>query len=289
MEGFTPARDTSDPGILHCNSKGRDTSTIDAMPAAVTLYVYGLGVWYLLNNTQRGVMKFLREETHTLSIRIIEKDAEGGVANDTTTTVPMTSDVIFIAGDKPARTRIELNERMPFNRYDWQWNDPEDLRWLVDMTNDIHGGVPVVPIPNDKVLTQMWVHNALFYTKNYTDYDMNVALSTGGVINDTFGAVGCITGAKIEADVVRIYQENVIDRTLAKVPNYTHEVYIYNQGTDVTSDFYRYYEILGEQSPIPRQYALQAGAMSTMSGDIVCNSIRGDGKGDDVEEEEGGG
>jgi hypothetical protein len=276
MEGITPARDTSDPGILHCNSKGRDTSTIDAMPATVTLYVYGLGVWYLFDKAQRGVMNFLREESHELSIRIIEKDAEGGVVSDVTTPVPMTTDVIFIAGDKPALTRIELNERMPFNRYDWQWNDPEDLRWLVDMTNDVHGGIPVVSIPNEKVLTQMWVHNALFYTKNFTNYDMDIALPSGALVNDNFGAVGCITGAKIEADSVRVFQENVIDRTLVKVPNYTHEVYIYNQGNDTTSDFYKYYWILGEQSPIPRQFDLQAAGPVNMSGSIVCNSIRGD-------------
>ncbi len=128
MEGFTPAHDTSDPGILHCNSKGA-TFTIDSMPAAVTLYVYGLGVWYL-SNAQRGVMKFLREESHELSIRIIEKNAEGGVSADDTVTVPMTGDAITIRGINPARAGIELNEGASFDRFDWQSNDPEDLRWL---------------------------------------------------------------------------------------------------------------------------------------------------------------
>src|SRR5882757_4207010 len=173
MQGIdTPARDISDPGILHCNSKGRDASPIDGLPATVTLYVYGLGVWYMVDNAQRGTMRFLREESHDLSIRIVEKNAAGAVAGDDVVTVPMTGNEIFIAGDKPARTRIELNQRMPFNRYAWQWNDPEDIRWLVNMTNDIHGGVPVVPIENDKTITPLWVHNALFYTKDYTDYNM---------------------------------------------------------------------------------------------------------------------
>jgi hypothetical protein len=278
MTGNTPA--TNDfPGIPFCNSKGRDTSVIDAMPATVTLYVYGLGVWYLIDNTQRGVMRFLREETHTLSIRVIQKDEAGGIANDETIVVPMTTDEIFIAGDRPARTRIELNQRMPFDRFDWEWNDPEDIRWLVNMTNDIHGGVPVVPIPNDKTLTPLWVHNALFYTKNYTDYDMDVTTETGEVIDHRFGAVSCLIGAKIEADSVRVYLQDVIDTKLIKVPNQTHEVHIFNQGSDVESDFYKYYEILGEQSPIPRQFDLEAVGMKSMSGEMACNSVWGDGQG----------
>jgi hypothetical protein len=280
MQGLDiPAGDTSDPGILHCNSKGRDAAAIDGMPATVTLYVYGLGVWYMVDNAQRGTMKFLREEGHELSIRIIEKASTGMVASDDTVTVPMTTNEIFIAGDKPADTRISLNRRMPFNRYAWQWNDPEDIRWLVNMTNDIHGGVPVLPIPNDKVLTPLWVHNALFYTKSYTDYNMDIVTSGGAPVDDHFGAVGCIVGAKIEAEAVRIFQKDVIDRTLAKVPDFTHEVHIYNQGSDTTSDFYKYYEILGEQSPIPREFDLKAAGMSTMSGDIVCNAVWGDGDG----------
>lgn len=282
MQGVDkPAHDTFDPEIQHCDSKGRGASAIDAMPATVTLYVYGLGVWYMVDNAQRGTMRFLREETHELSIRIIEKTSTGTISSDDTVVVPMTTDEIFIAGDKPARTRIELNQRMPFDRYAWQWNDPEDIRWLVNMTNDIHGGVPVVPILNEKVITPLWVHNALFYTKNYTNYDMDIALPTGEVIDNRFGAVGCIIGAKIEAAAVRIYQKDVIDRTLTKVPDFTHEVHIYNQGADVTSDFYKYYLILGEQSPIPRKFDLIAppGA-SSMSGELVCSSIWGDGDGE---------
>jgi hypothetical protein len=282
MQGVdNPVTDTFDPGIPHCDSKGRDPAAIDGMPATVTLYVYGLGVWYMVDNAQRGTMRFLREESHQLSIRVVEKSSSGQVAADDTVIVPMTTEEIFIAGDKPARTRIELNQRMPFNRYAWQWNDPEDIRWLVNMTNDIHGGVPVVPVPNDKVLTPMWVHNALFYTKNYTNYNMDVTLSTGEVIDGHFGAVGCVIGAKIEAEAVRIYQQGVIDRTLEKIPDYTHEVHIYNQGADTTTDFYKYYWILGEQSPVPRQFDLKAGAMTSMSGELACSSIWGDGDGSD--------
>ncbi len=277
----TPAPDNIDPWIPHCNSKGRDTTAIDAMPATATLYVYGLGVWYLINNSQRGVMKFLRQEDHGLSIRVIEKDVEGGIAYDDTFAVPMTNDVIFIAGDKPARTRIELNERMPFDRYDWQFNDPEDLRWLVDMTNDIHGGIPVVPIPNDKVLTPLWVHNALFYTKFYSDYNLDVITPEGVTVNDRFGSVSCIVGAKIEAESVRVYLNEVVDKTLLKVPNYTHEIHIFNKGADTVPDFYKYYWIMGEQSPIPREFNLRAVGMSGMSGWMVCNAVRGDGDGGD--------
>lgn len=281
MEGFTPAHDTSEPGILHCNSKGLNPSSIDASPATVTLYVYGLGVWYLLSNAPRGIMKFLREESHKLSIRIIEKNSEGEVSADDTVVIPMTTDAISITSNRPSRSQIELNESGTFDRHDWQSNDPEDLRWLVNMTNDIHGGVPVAPIPHEKVLTPMRVTNALFYTKNFTDYDMNVVLPTGELVNDRFGAVGCVIGAKIEAESVTISQQNVIDRTLTKVPNFTHEVYIYNQGNDIVSDFYKYYWILGEQSSAPRQFNLEAVGMSSLSGQIVCNSIGGDGDGED--------
>lgn len=282
MDGSgTHLPDSFEPWIEYCNSKGRNPAPIDAMPATVTLYVYGLGVWYLINNSQRGVMKFLREESHELSIRIIEKDSEGGVASDTTTPVPMTNDVIFIAGNKPERTRIELNQRMPFNRYEWQWNDPEDIRWLVNMTNDIHYGVPVVPIENDKVLTPLWVHNALFYTKNFSDYNMDVTMPNGGVINDKFGAVSCVIGAKIEAESVRIFLNDRIDRTLNKVSNFTHEIYIFNKGEDLVADFYKYYWIMAEQSPIPQKFDLEAVGMKALSNGIVCNSVWGDGDGGD--------
>lgn len=273
------APDNLDPWVPYCNSKGRNPAAIDAMPATATLYVYGLGVWYLIDNSQRGVMKFLREESHELSVRIIEKNSEGGIANDDTVTVPMTTDVIFINGDKPAQTRIALNQRLPFDRNNWQWNDPEDIRWLVNMTNDIHGGVPVVPIPNDKVLTPLWVHNALFYTKNYSDYNMDVILPDETVINDKFGPVSCVIGAKIEADSVRVYLENLINRSLTKVPNFSHEIHIFNQGEDTVADFYKYYWIMAEQSPIPRTFDLKAKGMSTLSSGLVCNSAWGDGDG----------
>jgi hypothetical protein len=282
MEGIErPLTDNSDPWVAHCNSKGREGSTIDAIPATVTLYVYGLGVWYLVDGSQRGLMNFLREESHELSIRVIEKNADGTVIEDKQVIVPMTTETLFIAGDRPQRTRIELNQRMPFDRWNWQYNDPEDMRWLVDMTNDVHGGVPVVQIPNDKVITPMTVHNALFYTKNFSDYDMDIADMEGRVLDARFGPVGCIVGAKIEADAVRIFQKGVIDRLLTKVPNYTHEIHIFNQGADVVSDFYKYYWIMQEQSPIPRQLDLiqRPGSRSVMSGEIVCASVKGDGTG----------
>lgn len=281
MEGITPAHDTSDSEILHCNSKGLNTFTIDAVPATVTLYVYGLGVWYLLSNAERGLMKFLRQESHRLSIRIIEKGAGGGVSADDTYVVPMTTEAITVTSDNPALAGLELHQATTFDRYDWQSNDPEDLRWLVNITNDIHGGIPVGPIQHEKTLTPLEVYNALFYTKNFTDYDMNVILPTGGVVNDRFGAVGCITGAKIDADSVTISGPDGLNRTLPKVPNFTHEVHIYNQADDIVSDFYKYYWILGEQSSAPRQFNLEAVGMNMLSNGIVCNSVWGDGDGGD--------
>lgn len=278
MDGTPPASDNL-ASVPDCNSKGRNPSPIDGMPATVTLYVYGLGVWYLVNGAQRGLMRFLREEDHELSIVVLEKDASGTVIRTQKYVVPMTEDQIFIAGDKPARTTIELNERMPFERYEWEWNDPEDLRWLVDMTNDVHGGVKVGPIPNDKTLTPMTVYNALFYTKNYSDRNMEVVNAAGTVIDKTFGAVGCIIGAKIEAAAVRIILKGVIDETLTKVPGVSHEIHVFNQGADVKSDFYKYYWILGERSPMPRTFDLVPASQGTMSGEVVCASVRGDGDG----------
>ena len=281
MEGITPAHDTSDPGIPHCNSKGLDTFTIDDIPATVTLYVYGLGVWYLLSNAERGLMKFLREESHRLSVRIIEKGAGGAVSADDTVTLPMSDEAISIQGNNPARTEIELHESAAFDRFDWQSNDPEDLRWLVNITNDIHGGIPVAPILHERTLTPLEVRNALFYTKSFTDYDMNVILPTGELVNDRFGAVGCVIGAKIDAHSVTISGPNGLDRTLTKVPNFTHEVHIYNQADDIVSDFYKYYWILGEQSDAPRQFNLEAVGMNKLSNGIVCSSVWGDGEGGD--------
>lgn len=279
MDG-TPPASSNISTISDCNSKGRNPSPIDAMPATVTLYVYGLGIWYLVDRSQRGLMKFLREDSHELSIRIIEKDSAGKTVKDDKYVVPMTTDQIFIAGDKPARTRIELNERMPFDRRRWQWNDPEDMRWLVDMTNDVHDGVPVGPVPNDRTLTPMTVHNALFYTKDFSDKNMEKTTSEGLVLEPDFGPVGCLVGAKIEAAAVRIYLKDVVDRTLTKVDGYTHEIQIFNQGADIKSDFYKYYEIVGERSPVPREFDLIPVGQGVMSGEVVCASVRGDGEGD---------
>jgi hypothetical protein len=140
-----------------------------------------------------------------------------------------------------------------------------------------------VPIPNEKVLTPLWVHNALFYTKNYSDYNMDVTDSNGTVINDKFGPVSCMIGGKIEADTVRVYLNGLIDRTLVKVPNVSHEIHIFNQGEDTVADFYKYYWIMGEQSPIPREFGLKAPELNRLSSGIVCNSVWGDGDGSNGE------
>jgi hypothetical protein len=176
----------------------------------------GLGIICFNEERQRGEVAAVRDDKHSLSVKLQRPVYQDGGGNDllvyqdiaTYLTLPKEGVQIEIkAAGSPAVEGYEIYQGGEFDRLGSA--DVNDFRWIVSM-NALHGDTPLSPTAQGRhPLTKIYVGNGLFYTHRL---DTNllfekVEKNASGVETrrEVFGNVGETIGVKIEGEEVSFH------------------------------------------------------------------------------------
>lgn len=184
--------------------------------SATTLVRFtGLGIICFNKERQRGEVAAVRDDKHSLSIKIQKPVYQDGGGNDVIVyqdvaaylTLPKEDVQIEIkALGRPAVEGFEIYQSGEFDRLGSP--DVNDFRWIVDM-NALHGDAPLSPTARGShPISKIYIGNGLFYTHRLDTnlFFEKVVKDAGGVETrrEVFGNVGETIGVKIEGDEVSI-------------------------------------------------------------------------------------
>jgi hypothetical protein len=261
----------------------------------------GLGFVCFNEPARRGEIAAIRDDKHTLNIRIQRPVyLEGG--NDviayqdvvTYDNLPKADVRLEIkASGSPAVQGFEIYKPGEFDRLDSP--DPNDFRWIVNM-NSLHGGAPLVTTAEQRYpLTKIYIANGLFYTHKLDTslFFESIAKDASGETRkrEVFGNVGETIGVKIEAEEVS-FTINVAGReethSLKRVEGLPFRIEIRNMdhsGSAVYSDMPDYYKYVAsaagdrfELSPI-----IEAGGNESVNTVEFCHPIEIDPPGGSID------
>ena len=231
----------------------------------------GLGIICFNKERQRGEIAAVRDDKHSLSVKIqkpVYQDGSGNdavVYQDVATYLTLPKDGVQIelkATGSPAVEGFEVYQSGEFNRLDSP--DLNDFRWIVNM-NALHGDAPLNPTGLGRhPLTKIYIGNGLFYTHRLDAnlFFEKVAKDSGGreTRREVFGSVGETIGVMMEGDEVS-FTIRVGDReeshSLKRVEGLPFRIEIKNMDYSdnaVYSDMEDYYSYLS--SPAGDQFDL---------------------------------
>ncbi|HKO99577.1 MAG TPA: hypothetical protein VJU86_21540 [Pyrinomonadaceae bacterium] len=171
----------------------------------------GLGIICFNKDRQRGEIAAIRDNKHTLSIRVQRpafKDGGNDVIayQDIASYEKLPKDDVQIeikAVGEPAIKGYEVYQPGDFDRLDSP--DVNDFRWIVDM-KALHGQVVVTPGSKPYPLTKIYIDNGLFYTQKLETSVLfeKVEKGTNGTTGnrEVFGNVGETIGVQIGGEEV---------------------------------------------------------------------------------------
>lgn len=173
----------------------------------------GLGIVCFNEERGRGEIAAIRDDKHSLLVRIMRPAFQDGSGNDTVAyreivsypNLPKTGVQVEIkALGNRAVEGFEIFRRDDFDRLGNA--DVNDFQWIVNL-NSLHAGAAFSPAGGARdPLTKIYIDSALFYTHrlNTNMFFQKVEKNSGGVETrrEVFGNVGETVGAKIEADEV---------------------------------------------------------------------------------------
>lgn len=183
--------------------------------ATVLVRFTGLGIFCLNDAQQRGEIGVIRDQNHTLAIKIQKPVFQEGAESDIILyediavyeNLPKENVEVEFSVEQPAIAGYEIYQPGDFDRL--TSTDLNDFRWIVNF-DSLHDGSPVrKAAATDKYpLTKVYVPHALFYTHQL---DQNLFFekvekdATGAEqARESFGYVGETIGAKIEGSVVKV-------------------------------------------------------------------------------------
>lgn len=243
----------------------------------------GLGIICFNKERERGEIAAIRDNKHTLSIRI-QRPAyqEGGDADvityqDIATFKDLPSENVEIeiaATGEPAIAGYEIYESGDFDRLGT--TDVNDFRWIVNM-NNLHGDTPLLATgEKHHPLTKIYISNGLFYTHKLDTnlfFEKVQTTSNGSEPQrEVFGNVGETIGVKIEAAEVIFkirFDGKEEQRTLTRVPGLPFLIVIKNMdhsAAAVYSDMPDYYGYLSHPS---QQVFDLSPVVETVTGEIA--------------------
>lgn len=173
----------------------------------------GLGIICFNSDRQRGEIAAIRDNKHSLSIKIQKPVYQDGAGNDivayrdiaTYQKLPKDDVQLEIkALGQPAIEGYEIYQREKFDRLDSA--DVNDFRWVVNM-DALHGDEVLTPTGIRRhPLTKIYIGNGLFYTHKL-DTEMYFEkvekdVSGKGKQREVFGNVADTIGVKLEGDEV---------------------------------------------------------------------------------------
>lgn len=237
--------------------------------AANTLVRFtGLGIVCFNETQRRGEIAVLRDERHTLSLKIQQPQYLDGAEKDVVVyknlavyeNLPKEGVEIEIkAAANPAISGFEIyHADENFNRPGGK--DVNDFRWIVDF-NELHGDRLVVQNGEDKYpFTKLFIADGLFYTHKLDTelYFEKIRKDESGNLQnrEAFGNVAETIGVKIEADQVlfRIKYDGTDEtQILEKVNGLPYRIEImnmdYNEDADYSDlpDYYKYLAVSDDE------------------------------------------
>jgi hypothetical protein len=173
----------------------------------------GLGIISFNKEQGRGEVAVIRDNKHTLTVRIQAPVFQDGadqdivVYQDVATYEKLPKDDVRIEINAIGNATIEGYEIYrggEFERLDSP--DPNDFRWIVNM-NTLHADTSLVSGREDRdPLTRISVSNGLFYTHKLDTklfFEKVETDAKGDVRREVFGNVAETVGVKIEGDSVK--------------------------------------------------------------------------------------
>jgi hypothetical protein len=187
--------------------------SINESSATALVRFTGLGITCFNKDRQRGEIAVIRDNKHTLTIKIqkpVFQNAAGSdiiVYQDIVTYEQLPKDDVQIeikAAGKPAIEGFEIYQSEDFDRLNSV--DVNDFRWIVNM-NTLHSGAALSPTGGDRYpLTKLYIGNGLFYAHKLDQnlFFEKVAKDASGAATqrEIFGNVAETIGVKIEGDEV---------------------------------------------------------------------------------------
>jgi hypothetical protein len=235
--------------------------SINESSATALVRFTGLGIISFNQQQQRGEVAVIRDNKHTLSVRIQRPVFQDGadqdvvVYQDIATYQKLPKDDVRIdigAIGNPAVAGYQIYQTAGFDRLDSP--DPNDFRWIVNM-NTLHGDTPLVKNETDRdPLTRVCVSNGLFYTHKLDTklfFEKVEKDGKGDVTGrEVFGNVAETVGVKIEGESVQ-FTIRIGDKeethTLQRVDGLPFRIEIKNMDYSdnaVYSDMPDYYQYL---------------------------------------------
>lgn len=245
-------------------------SVIESSATALVRFT-GLGIICFNKDRQRGEIAAIRDNKHTLTVKIqkpvYQEGAEGDVIvyQDIATYENLPKDEVQIeikAAGNPAIAGYEIYQSGDFDRLGSP--DVNDFRWFVNM-NTLHGDSVLSPAAGERYpLTKLYINNGLFYAHKL---DTNLFFekvekdpSGAATQREVFGNIAETIGVKIEGDevsfTIRIGGKEEIQK-LTRVDGLPFRIEIKNMDYNanaVYSDMPDYYKYLS--SPGGKQFDL---------------------------------
>lgn len=251
--------------------------------AVALVYYQGLGISCFNPMLDRFETAILRESGHSFSINIQKEANEQTYGIAFFDNIPREDVSIHITGlGNPSVVGYETYEPGYFDRTATT-NDVNDLRWIVDMCQ-LHE-TELSPTgesgsEHDMPISRLYIKNAEFYTKAYTDYDTNIIVKDSGenvIADGLFGKYGYILGAKIIADTIEIEFGGMNQSTinLEKETGTVYKIFISNmrEGEDPTSDFPEYYKVVEDLNGKTCNIVKVVDSGSYYCGMVFCRSF----------------
>jgi hypothetical protein len=259
----------------------------------------GLGIICFNDDRRRGEIGIVRDQKHSLTIRIQKPTFQEGTDSDILAyediaiyqDLPKENVEIVIKAEGPAISGYEIYQPGEFDRL--TSTDSNDFRWIVNMSHDLHGSEnlakPAAAEPHP--LTRLYIENGLFYTHSLDRklfFEKVEKDATGGARSRAdFGNVAETMGVKIEGDTVNVrirVDGKEETHSLKRVEGLPYIIKIDNMDYSANAlysdmpDYYRYLAspsgVQFDLAPVVEDDQAQGGAVNQ---DDFCHPITVDG------------
>jgi hypothetical protein len=243
------------------NSIARQETTMSVKESSATALVRftGLGIVCFNQDPQRGEIAAIRDDKHTLSIKIQKPVFQDGTDRDliiyqdiaTYENLPKDQVRMEINATNSPIAGYELYQRGEFDRLEAA--DANDFRWIVNL-HTLHGSTNLMPTAKQNYpFAKIYIGNGLFYAhkldRNIFFEKTEKATDGSTTQREDFGNVAETVGVKIEGDEVTV-TIRVGDReekhSLARVDGLPYRIEIKNMDYSANSvysdlpDYYHY-------------------------------------------------
>lgn len=244
--------------------------SINESSATALVRFTGLGIVCFNEDRQRGEIAAIRDNRHTLTIKIQKPVFQDGSDSDVIIyqdvaayeNLPKEGVQLEIKATNPAIEGYEIYQSGVFDRLGSA--DVNDFRWLVNL-HSLHGAGDLAPTANqDFPLAKIYIGNGLFYAhkldRNLFFEKVEKDADGTAIQREVFGNVAETIGVKIEGNEVKVTVRtgnNEETHSLARIDGLPYRIEVKNidySATAVYSDLPDYYRYLS--SPTGKKFDL---------------------------------